>query len=269
MHDMIPWLQGTDRLAQVGRAGRAARNLWQRNAGALRSVEEVLCVSEATRNDVISQFRTDPARTRTLHNPLRPDLAALQAQVGGIARKPGRVLHVGNNAPYKNRAGVMRLFARLPGTLAVELAMCGPPPGQDLVELAESLGLSGRIEWIVDLDDQRLAREYASASLLPFPSLYEGFGWPVLEAMAFGVPVVASDAPALREVVATAAPCLDLGDEAAWDAACVKLLQSPEAAAAATRRGRERAAAFDLESFALGIRDAYLRAAGRSLGSAA
>jgi glycosyltransferase involved in cell wall biosynthesis len=269
MHDMIPWLQGSDRLAQVDRAGSASRNLWKRNARALRTVEEVLCISEATRSDVISQFRTDPARTRTLHNPLRPDLAALLPAVQGVARRPGRVLHVGNNAPYKNRAGVLKLFARLPSSIATELAMCGPAPGSDLLELAQGLGISNRIEWIVDLDDKRLAREYAQASLLPFPSLYEGFGWPVLEAMAFGLPVVASDAPALREVIGAAAPCIGVDDEAAWTSASLELLQSPQAAATAARLGRDRATAFGIEAFADGIRDAYLRTAGRAVESAA
>jgi len=263
MHDMIPWLQGSERLAQVERAGRAARNLWQRNGTALRAADQVLCVSDATRNDVVANFRLDPARTRTLHLPLRPGLAALLPAVAGVARKPGRVLHVGNNAAYKNRAGVLRLFARLPAGLATALVMGGPPPGRDLLELSASLGIADRVEWIPHLEDERLASEYAQASLLPYPSLYEGFGWPVLEAMAFGVPVVASDAPSLREIVGTCAPCLDVHDEAGWVATCSHLLQSPEAAAEAVRRGRARAGEFGIEAFANGIRDAYMRTLGR------
>jgi glycosyltransferase involved in cell wall biosynthesis len=267
MHDMIPWLQGSERLAKVDRAGRAARNLWMRNAGALRSVEQVLCVSDATRTDVVSRFRIDPARTQTLHLPLRAELAALLPTVEGIERKPGRILHVGNNAAYKNRAGVVRLFARLPADLASTLVMGGPPPDRELLELAADLGIADRIEWLPDLSDECLAREYAEASLLPYPSLYEGFGWPVLEAMAFGVPVVASDAPSLCEIVGDAATCLDVLDEDAWVASCSELLASPDAAAAAARRGRERAAHFGMEAFARGMQDAYLRALQRGVRS--
>jgi glycosyltransferase involved in cell wall biosynthesis len=261
MHDIIPWLQGSGHLAQVGRAGAAARKLWQRNAASLRAVEQVLCVSEATRNDVVSHFGVDSARASVLHLPLRPDLAALVTAVAEVPRRRGRVLHVGNNAAYKNRVGVLRLFARLPVDLALELAMCGPAPTPELRQLAAELGITDRVEWITDLEDNRLAQEYAQASLLTYPSLYEGFGWPPLEAMAFGVPVVSSDAPALREVVGNAAPSLPISDERAWEKACIELLASSVAAASASARGRKRAADFCAAAFAEALRDVYLRTA--------
>jgi glycosyltransferase involved in cell wall biosynthesis len=261
MHDIIPWLQGSGHLAQVGRAGAAARRLWQRNAASLRTVEQVLCVSEATRNDVVSHFGVDASRASVLHLPLRPGLAALVSAVAEVPRRRGRVLHIGNNAAYKNRAGVLRLFARLPTDLALELAMCGPAPTPELRQLAAELGITDRVEWITDLEDNRLAQEYAQASLLTYPSLYEGFGWPPLEAMAFGVPVVSSDAPALREVVGDAAPSLPVSEERAWEQACIELLASPEAAASASARGRKRSADFGAAAFAGGLREVYLRAA--------
>ena len=138
--------------------------------------------------------------------------------------------------------------------------MAGPAPTEALQRLAHELGLTDRVEWVLDPDDDALARLYRRASVLLFPSLYEGFGWPVLEAMAFGLPVVVSDRGSLAEVVGDAAACLPLGDENGFVYAVNRILGSPESAIEFSKRGLARAGEFGTAVFAKRMQEAYLAA---------
>jgi glycosyltransferase involved in cell wall biosynthesis len=98
-----------------------------------------------------------------------------------------------------------------------------------------------RIEFPGWVDDRRLEELYARSSLLAFPSLDEGFGIPVLEAMAWGVPVVASNRSSLPEVCGDAALLVDPGDTEAWGEAIRSLIDDPVLASTLAARGRDRA----------------------------
>jgi glycosyltransferase involved in cell wall biosynthesis len=170
-------------------------------------------------------------------------------------------MHVGNNAFYKNRQGVLRIFARVEPELARRLLMAGPPPDAALRALARDLRIEDRVEWRENPEDEELAESYLGADVLLFPSIYEGFGWPVLEAMNFGLPVVASDSGSLPEVVGTGGSFLPVIDEAGFVEAVEQLLASPALRGDFARRGRDQAQRFDGARFARNIRDAYLQAA--------
>jgi glycosyltransferase involved in cell wall biosynthesis len=262
VHDLIPWLQGGPRLPQVARAGWASRWLWRRNGRAMRRARSLVCDSASTARDVAHAFGVPPGACRVARLPLRPALAALLGPAPHAApdRVEGIVLHVGNNAFYKGRDQVLRIGAVLDPTLARRIVLLGPPPTPALRELAQQLGIAARVEWVVDPDDRALASWYRAASVLVYPSRYEGFGWPVLEAMAFGLPVVVSDRGSLPEVVADAAPVVAGDDVAGFATAAEPLLRSPALARAAAARGLERAAAFSLPAFAKVMRDAYVGA---------
>jgi glycosyltransferase involved in cell wall biosynthesis len=111
--------------------------------------------------------------------------------------------------------------------------------------------------------DGQLRSLYESASAFAFPSRYEGFGLPPLEAMGFGTPVVAADASSLPEVVGDAALLFPAGDPAALAAALAELLGSPALAADLVERGRERAALFTWERTAAATVEVYREAASR------
>jgi glycosyltransferase involved in cell wall biosynthesis len=260
VHDIIPWLQANGRFPGAPPQGAAASALWRANGREFRRARRLACVSASTARDVHGEFGCLPERTQVVPLPLRPGMAARAEVPNSTARNAGVVLHVGNNGFYKNREAVLRIFSKLDGGIAHRLVLAGSRPSEGLQRLASELAIADRIEWRVDPGDVALAKLYQSASVLLHPSLYEGFGWPVLEAMAFGLPVVVSDAGSLREVVGDAAVCLPPEDETGLAAAVSRLLSSPELAAASSRLGLDRACASTSKEFACRMRKAYVGA---------
>jgi glycosyltransferase involved in cell wall biosynthesis len=117
----------------------------------------------------------------------------------------------------------------------------------------------GRVVLTGFVSDEELVRLYSGAELFLFPSLSEGFGFPVLEAMACGAPVVSSDRTSLPELVEGAGLLADPEDEAALAAACERVLGEPALAAELRERGFERAAAYSWQACAEATLDAYRR----------
>ncbi len=222
-----------------------------------------MCVSKSTAEDVQSAFAVRTDRCAIVASPLRPSLHNLLPGPETV-RDIGTVLHVGNNSFYKNRIQVLRIFARLEPTVATRLIMVGSAPSEDLRAMSNALGIESRTLWCNDTDDQTLASWYRRASVLVFPSLYEGYGWPVLEAMAFGLPAVCSNRGSLPEVAGDVARVVPLEREDEFVAAVAQILGDPTLAASMGERGRQRAALFDAKSFALQMQSIYLRAVGRA-----
>jgi glycosyltransferase involved in cell wall biosynthesis len=125
--------------------------------------------------------------------------------------------------------------------------------------------LDGRVHFAGFVDDADLPVLYSGAALFLFPSLYEGFGLPLLEAMACGVPVITSNASSLSEVAGTAAVLLSPHDQAAWSAAMVQLLAEPQRRAPLVAAGFRRVRAFSWDTAARQLLALYgqLSAAGR------
>jgi len=264
VHDVIPWLQAKGRFPGAPSLGTAASGLWCANGRELRRAARLICVSSCTARDALQEFGSAAEKTHVVRHPLRTGMASRSQVPSDVPRSGGIVLHVGNNGFYKNRDGVLRIFARLDPGLAQRLVMVGPGPTEDLLRVAQALGLADRVEWCADPDDDVLAGLYRRCSVLLFPSVYEGFGWPVLEAMSFGLPVVVSNGGSLGEVVGGAADCLSLEDTTGFVSAVDRLLGSPELAAAASSRGLDRAQEFSSAEFARRMREMYLGAIAES-----
>jgi len=257
VHDVIPWLQDQGEFAGVPPLGAAARAVWNANGNAMRRADALLCDSRATARDVQRAFRVANDACHVVPLALRP---GIERRVASLDTAPGRealVLHVGNNGFYKNRSGVLRVFAGLDAPTNARLAMAGPRPTPGLLDDARALGIADRVEWIDDPGDDELAGLYRRASVLLFPSRYEGFGWPVLEAMAFGVPVVASDGGSLPEVLGPGQAAFAPDDHAGMARAVSRLLHSVEARNEAAAHSRRRAATFSERAFAEGTLAAY------------
>jgi glycosyltransferase involved in cell wall biosynthesis len=163
-----------------------------------------------------------------------------------VSDRPAVLLHVATNYGYKNTEGLLHAFAELRSHLQrdVVLVRVGAPLTPDETRLAVRLGLADSIRYAGIVDEETLVRWYNTADILVFPSLWEGFGWPPLEAMACGTPVVASDIPAIAEVVGDAGILVPLHDPSAFARAAERVLTDAALAATLRQRGIARASHF-------------------------
>jgi glycosyltransferase involved in cell wall biosynthesis len=173
---------------------------------------------------------------------------------------PRFILNVGTLEPGKNQAMLVRAFHRLKGQgLEQGLVIAGQKGWmyEKLFRLVDGLGLREDVRFVGYLPDDDLAAVYNMADLFVFPSLYEGFGLPPLEAMACGLPVVASSAPALAEVLDGAALLVDAYDASAVAEATAKALRDKRLRSRLRRQGLERASQFSWQRTARGTVAAY------------
>jgi len=275
VHDLIPWALPTYR------RGRALRLYLLLARVACRRAALLLTDSEASRSDVLRYFRVPPARVRTVLLGIEPEfaLAPPAAEVATMRARFGLpvryAFYIGGYDRRKDLPTLLRAWAAAlpdlaaPGEAPPVLVLAGriPDPGPlypDLRALAAQLGLTDpdpahaplRLLGRVSEADKRLL--LSGATLFPFPSRYEGFGYDPLEAMAAGVPVLATDRSALPEIVGEAGDLLPPGDVPAWTAALVRLWRDPAHHAARAARSRAQAARFDPARTAAATLAAYV-----------
>jgi glycosyltransferase involved in cell wall biosynthesis len=226
---------------------------------ALDRAAAILTVSQATADDLV-QVGVRPERIVVA--PL--GLSSLpQAAAGRLTaeRKRGYILTVGESSPRKRYDVVLRALTRVDRDL--ELVMAGPPAADEerLRSLVRALGLGRRVRRLGAVSDAALAGLYRDALALCFPSVAEGFGLPVLEAMAAGLPVVARDIPVARELAGDAAIYLAGDDERVWAEAIEALASDAELRERCSSAGRARAAEFTWDRTAAATLKAYRIAA--------
>ena len=198
----------------------------------LRSTTRIACVSGATFNDarrILGGNASLCIVLNALNRPFQP-LASPEAnrrleKLGGV-RAPF-VLHIGSNLAYKNREGVLRVFAHASRGTNLQLVIAGEPLNQALTKLAGELQIEGRIVQFKKPNFDAIEALYNRAVCLLFPSHYEGFGWPPIEAQACGCPVVASDIPPFAETLGSSAILKPVKDEAGI-ADAIRLIVSDE-----------------------------------------
>jgi glycosyltransferase involved in cell wall biosynthesis len=178
----------------------------------------VACVSQYTFNDARRILRrTD--NLRVVLNGLNYQYQPLSENevdrrlAGVLESRDAVVLHVGSNLARKNREGVMKIFAAVGKGTNLRLVFAGAPLSCELLALAKELSIDNRISQVVRPRVETLEALYNRALVLLFPSRWEGFGWPPIEAQACGCPVVASDIPPLAEVLGQSASLRPVGDE--------------------------------------------------------
>lgn len=241
----------------------------------MRRLDRVISVSDSTRRDLLSFARVPDARIRVVPNGadltrFRPmNRTAAQAEVASI---------VGTGAPYflyvarlehpgKNHVRLLEAFARLRAERALphRLVLAGGRwNGAEVIEArARDLGLGEAVVFAGFVPDERLPALYAGAEALVFPSLFEGFGIPLLEAMACGTPVCASGVSSIPEVVGDAGLLFDPADPAAIAAAMGRLAEDPALREGLAAAGLRQAARFTWEAAALGVLGVLREAAGK------
>jgi glycosyltransferase involved in cell wall biosynthesis len=158
-------------------------------------------------------------------------------QIGGQRLPKTYVLQVGARRPHKNVAALVRVLPHLPDDYHLVLVGNIDARFPDAVpRLADELGVAGRILHLPRVSESDLHSLYAGASVFVYPSLIEGLGLPLLEAMAAGLPVVAGDIPVFREIAADAAVLVPPDDPRAWAEAVLRL-RSPEVRAGLVAAG--------------------------------
>jgi glycosyltransferase involved in cell wall biosynthesis len=192
------------------------------------------------------------------------DAAADAAAARLVQSPPGAVeiLHVGSTAPRKRIDVLLRVCAAVRASLpGVRLIRVGDPLAPDQQHLCVSLGLADDVVCVRDLAEPALAALYRRAAIVLQPSDREGFGLPLIEAMACGTPVVASDLAALREVGGDAATYCPAGAVGHWCETVVKLLREyrdePARWEARRTHARRRAARFTWKEFAASMAGVY------------
>ncbi len=262
LHDLTFWLY-PETQTPASRAYYAAAGVSARRA------ERVITVSHSTARDAIRLLALDPARVRVVHEAAGPAFnprprAELVALAGRLGFDPDRpyVLFVGTMEPRKNIPLLLEAFARVRRSLDTQLLLVGGRGWLDepIYDAHARLGLGETARFLGPLPETDLAVLYSHAGVFAFPSLYEGFGLVLLEAMACGAPVVSSCAGPMPEVAADAALLLDPGDPAPWADALARVLGDDSAAQDLRRRGFARAAGFSWEEAARATRDVYREA---------
>lgn len=216
-----------------------------------RRADLIITVSHASRKDIKQNLLQDlkqPPLVSVIYEGASPIFKPLSA-VGKIkTEQPRSVFWVGRPDPYKNLEGLLRAFAlvkqeaQFPVQLRIGGAIDKRYPEARL--LADKLNISAGVEWLGYLTDAELLAEYQNAGVFVLPSLYEGFGLPVLEAMASGAPVVCADRASLPEVVGDAALLVDPLNERELAQAILRVLGEPGLAESMRVRGLARANEF-------------------------
>lgn len=219
LHDLIPWAWGGPRM-------RGERLRYWIGKRLLKRADAVLAVSDATAGDAVRIAGVDPGRVSTVYEAARPPFAPRPGAADRLRRRwdlgPGFLLFVGALDARKDPGGLLKAWSvarrRLPD---LELVIAGEP-GRQAPPAMPGARMVGRV------DDEALADLYTAAGCFLFPSRYEGFGLPCVEAMACGCPVVAYRNSSLPEVVGDGGVLVDDGDAVALGEAAAAAAQDPE-----------------------------------------
>ncbi len=262
-HDFLAQRSALGEIAE-NRTARLGRQYLAYIRRGYAKARNFISVSEHTRHDLHRFLPAEPHFSGMVYNGLNQEFEELEADAArahlghqtGLKLARGYLLHVGGNQWYKNRAGVLALYFAWRGIspFSQPLLLIGEAPSAALEQQRVSSPYGADVHFLPGLPDEAVRQAYAGASVLLFPSLAEGFGWPIAEAMAAGCPVITTAADPMREVGGTAAFYVPRrgADESlgSWAAAAARqvaaVVELPEPARAQVlARGRENARRFD------------------------
>ena len=237
-------------------------NKWVRRS--VTQADHVIAVSKATAHDLIELYQTPPEKISVLYHGVTPEFNAnnnptAQAAIRekyNLGLQPF-ILSVGTIQPRKNYQRLIQAFAQVEAD--TRLVIAGGPGWQaeDIFNEVTRLGLTDRVHFLGFVPDTDLPPLYQTAALFIYPSLYEGFGLPALEAMACGTPVVAANRSALPEVVGSAGLLVDPFDPEDIAQAMTQILYDEGLHQTLSQAGQIQAAKFSWPKMAAELFDLY------------
>jgi len=247
--------------------GLKARGMAFLVPAAIRRADRVITISAATADDLVRELGTPREKIDVVPLGVGTTVREAVAPATGLRERfelgdRPIALSVSAKRPHKNLPRLLEALALIPAERRPVLVVPGYGTFHDdaLAADVQRLGIAGDVRMLGWVDDAELEGLYAEAAVFVFPSLYEGFGLPVLEAMARGVPVACSDRGSLREVAGDAARVFDPEQPRAIAAAMEEILADPALADRLRAAGREQAARFTWPKAAQGVLASYERA---------
>lgn len=227
---------------------------------AVRHADGIIAISEHTKADLIDYFNAPPELITVTHLAASSayreikDPAALQAAAKKYALPENYILFVGSLEPRKNVRTLLKAYSLLPERLKKEfsLVVAGGKGwlNSDIPASAKELKISERVKFAGYIEDPDIAAVYSGAAVFAYPSLYEGFGLPILEAMSCGTPVVTSDTSSMPEVAGGAAALVSPHSAEGIAAALSRVLERAEVRREMKEKGLKRAALFSWDKCA-------------------
>ncbi len=223
----------------------------------IRNARAIIAISEHTKKDLVERLGARPELITVTHLAAGPEFREVRdaAALEGVRKKyalPQRyVLFMGSLEPRKNVKTLLQAYAALPENVKKEfsLVIAGAKgwKNSDIPGIVKGLGIEQKTVFPGFIDKGDMSGVYSAASVFVFPSLYEGFGLPILEAFACGAPVVTSDTSSMPEVAGDAARLVDPLDPAALGAAIEDILSDEGRQNEMRAKGLKRAALFSWE----------------------
>jgi glycosyltransferase involved in cell wall biosynthesis len=262
IHDLSPFL-----FPQTFRRVNRVYTRWAIKVSC-RHARQLIAVSEFTKQEMIRWLQVPADRITVTYNGVDPRFAPPDPLVlDAFRRRVGLpeqfILFIGTLEPRKNVPTLLEAYARIASETNVPLILGGGKGWlyDEIFAKAEQLNLGDRIRFAGFIDDADLPLWYAAATVFTLPSFYEGFGIPLIEAMACGTPVVASTSSSLPEIVGDAGLLVSPTDPDALGSAILRVLREPDLRAELREQGLVRARRFSWYETAQRTLDVYRRAA--------
>lgn len=218
-----------------------------------KKADAIISVSKSTKEDLKKFFKIPSDKIHVVYNAIGKVFNNIEKK-SELIENP-YILYVGNLKPHKNVKTLIKAFSEASSKIPHKLFISAKKEDsyEELLRLSRDLSISERVHFLGHVDEKNIVSLYKNASLLVQPSFYEGFGFPLIEAMAYEVPVIASNIPSLLEVADEAALFFNPNDHSELYDKIIKLLNNKELQDNLIKKGKERIKYFSIEKFKIEI----------------